>query len=192
MRLVKIICAVYLSASALSAQVAVTAASGPASSGTPAYILYRLFFRDIAALEAAAAKSDAAGLSGRDLAPRGYQRALSLSDAEKVALNKTAAECNLTLDQHQQKAQPIILAMQKANAALSAAGSLPDQLAALENERTAISNACIQSFQSAIGARKFADIDVFVRTKFAQKVSAILPANAPFGDTPVKRTGGGK
>jgi len=193
MSLVKVIGGICLLSGGLCSQVSAPAATpGGAPSGPPTYILYRLFFRDIAAQDAAAAKSNAQGMPGGNLARKHYQQILSLTDAEAAALKQSAGQCNLTLDQHQQKAQPTILAMQQAQAASSDPGSLPAQLAALENERTAISNACIQSLQATMGTRKFADIDVFVRTKFAQKISAIPPANAPFAHTPVSRTGGGK
>lgn len=114
-----------------------------------------------------------------------YQKSLLLTPAQAATLKQNASQCNQALDQHQQKAQPAIAAVQAQAASSAGPFTPPPQLVALEQERTAISNTCIQNLHAALGDRKFMDIDVFVRTRFAQKVSAIPPANAPFADVPV-------
>lgn len=143
-------------------------------------------------MDAAAAKSDAAGQPGGSLARGWYQSILLLTDADAATLKRSASQCNQALDQHQQTAQPAIAAVQAQLTVLSPTAPPPPQLVALEQQRTAISNTCIQNLQAALGNKKFRDIDVFVRTKFAQKVSSVPPPNAPFANIPIVRAGGGK
>jgi hypothetical protein len=159
------------------------------STDVPIHVLYRLFFRDVAALDAAAAKSDAAGLAGGDEARAWFQTSLFLTPAQASALKQSASDCNQALDRHQQKAQPAIDAARAQNA--SSTGSVPPQLAALEQERIAISSTCMQNLHTALGDRKFKDIDVFVRTRFAGRVSAVAPKGAPFANAPITRLGAG-
>ncbi len=42
-----------------------------------------------------------------------------------------------------------------------------------------------------LGDKKFKDIDVFVRTSFAERVSATAPVAAPFANAPITRIGAG-
>jgi hypothetical protein len=168
-----------------------SAAGATPSVSAPIHILYRLFFRDVAALDAAAAKSDAAGLAGGNEARGWFQTSLFLTPAQASALKQSARDCNQALDQHQQKAQPVIDAVRAQAASSASTGSVPPQLAALEQERTAISNTCMQNLHTALGDRKFTDIDVFVRTRFAERVSAIAPPGAPFANAPITRLGAG-
>jgi hypothetical protein len=142
-------------------------------------------------MDAAAARSDATGHPSGEQARGWYQSILFLTSAEAATLKQIAADCNQSLDQFQQTmVQPAIATVQSQQPPFSASAP-PPQLVALEQQRTAISNTCIQNLQTALGNRKFRDIDVFVRTKFAQKVSHLPPPNAPFANTPIVRTGGG-
>ena len=171
-----------------------SSASGPV--GAPVYVLYRLFFRHLAALDAQAAKLDAAGQSGGDDLRSSYQKSLLLTDAQIALLKQNAASCNASLDQQHASALPTITAGKAALANLPPgtppsppSPSLLATLATLEQARTDISNGCIASLHAALGDRTFANIDVFIRTKFAQKVSSVPPAGAPFGKTPPVRIG---
>jgi len=187
----KIVAGVCLLPLCLGAQTAAPSTPGATTAGPPIYVLYRFFFRDIAAMDAAAAKADAAGPPGGAQARGWYQAILALTDAEIAALKESASQCNQSLDQFQQTTvQPAIAAVQAQHIPFSASAP-PPQLVALEQQRTAISNACIQKLQSALGNKKFTDIDVFVRTRFAQHVSPLPPSNAPFANMPVTRVGAG-
>jgi hypothetical protein len=176
----------------------VTGQSGTQSAsgapGAPAYVLYRLFFRHVAALDAEAAKLDAAGQAGGADLRASYQKSLLLSGAQIALLKQNAASCNTSLDQQHASALPTITAGRAALTNLPpGTGAAPPSpsvlatLAALEQTRTDISNGCIASLHAALGDRTFANIDVFVRTKFAQKVSKVPPSGAPFGNTPPAR-----
>ena len=175
----------------LLAQTLTTATQGTPQSGAPVYVLYRLFFRDVAQMDTIAAQLDAAGKSGGDKLRGWYQQSLVLTADEAAVLKQSAVNCNQALAQHQQQVQPVVTAVQSQLATLvtpPASFTPPPQLVALETQRTAISNTCIQNLHSALGDRKFTDIDVFVRTKFAQRVSAI----PPFANAPITRIGAGK
>jgi hypothetical protein len=154
------------------------------------YVLYRLFFRDVAAREATADQLDAAGKAGGNDLRASYQKSLLLTDAQAALLKQSAASCNSSLDQQHAGALPVLaaaranLATLPAGASLAPSPALISTLASLEQARTEISNACIASLHAALGDRMFMNIDVFVRTKFAQKVSAVPPRGAPSGNTP--------
>ena len=187
----KLITSICLLPLCLAAQTTTTPVPAAAKGGPPIYVLYRLFFRDIAAMDAAAAKSDAAGQPGGTLARGWYQSILLLTAADAATLKQSASQCNQALDQLQQTAQPAIAAVQAQLTVLSPTAAPPPQLVALEQQHTAVSNTCIQNLHSALSDKKFTDIDVFVRTKFAQKVSSVPPPNAPFANVPIVRAGGG-
>jgi len=171
-----------------------SSASGPV--GAPVYVLYRLFLRHVAALDAEAAKLDAAGQAGGDDLRGSYQKSLLLNDAQAALLKQNAASCNAALDQQHASALPTITAGKAALTSLPAgtaaqppSPSLLAALASLEQARTDISNGCIASLHAALGDHTFANIDVFVRTKFAQKVSKVPPAGVPFNGKPPTRMG---
>jgi len=113
-----------------------------------------------------------------------YGSILRLAPSQLAALKKSAQDCSTSLDQHQQKAMPAIAAAKAQNGGSNGPHVVRPQLVALEQERTAISFGCIQNLQTAMGNRKFNDIDVFVRSTFAQKVSKLPPAGAPFAKLP--------
>jgi hypothetical protein len=170
----------------------VGASGASGASGAPVYVLYRLFFRDVAAKDATALQLDAAGQPGGSDLRGSYQKSLFLSDAQAALLKQNAASCNSSLDQQHASALPTIAALRAALASLPPGAAIPPppaSIAALEQTRTDISNACIASLHAALGDKTFANIDVFVRTKFARKVSLVPPANSPFVSTPPTRLG---
>ena len=159
------------------------------SSGPPIHVLYRLFFRNIEALDASAAKSDAAGLKGGDEARGWFQKSLHLTPEEAAILKQHARQCNQVLDQHQQKAQPAIEAVRRRNDPSPAV--IPAQLRLSNRAHGAIIGNCIENLHAALGDRVFADVDLFVHTSFARNVSAVPPSGTPFANMPVTRIGAG-
>jgi len=158
-------------------------------------VLYRLFFRHVAALDTAAAQLDAAGKAGGNALRTEYQNSLFLSDAQAALLRQNAVNCNSSLDQQHASALPTITAARASIASLPAGASIAPSpaltatLATLEQARTDISNACIASLHAGLGDQMFSNIDVFVRTKFVRQVSTVPPPGAPFGATPPTRIG---
>ena len=154
-----------------------TAAAGP-----PAYVLYRLFFRHIAASQTQASKLDAAGKAGGADLRNEYRKSLFLNASQASLLIQSAQACNASLDQQHANALPTIAAARAALAAAPAGTpktpsvSLLETLASLEQARTNISNQCIANLHVALGDRMFSNVDVFVKTKFAQKVSKVTPS----------------
>jgi hypothetical protein len=139
-----------------------------------------MLFHYIAAMDAAAAGLDAKN-QGSGSGLRGeFQKRLALSDADTAALKASAAACNLQLSNEDSKAQGVITA---AKAALPVVAGQPPvlptatiaNLSQLEQERTSISNGCVQALQKAVTARAFSNIDVYVRTAFAGTTVAARP-----------------
>jgi len=174
-----------------------TASGAPASgaASAPVYVLYRLFLRHVAAVDAEAAKLDADGKTGGNELRASYQKSLLLTDVQAALLKQSAASCNASLDRQHASALPAISAARAAlvNAPPGKVEPSPPSalaaIAALDQARTDISNGCIASLRAALGGRVFANIDVFVRTKFSQKVSKIPPAGAPFSAARPTRLG---
>jgi hypothetical protein len=162
------------------------------SSGAPTYVLYRLFFRDIAARDTAAAQLALAGKPGSEELRKSWQKSLFLTEEEASLVRQVATRCNQALDQHHATALPTIMAARASIANRPDGAGVPkppQDLMALEEGRTDISNGCIRDLRSALGNRTFSKIDVFIRTKFVQKVSSAPPAGSPFGATPPVRLG---
>lgn len=157
-------------------------------------VLYRLFFRDIAALENAAGKFDAAHKADADFLRNKYQGALFLTASQTGHLKADAAMCNSILDKQHTDAMPVILAA-RAKAMARPSGSAPlfdPSVVALDQARDEISNGCIQSLRSDLGTQTFQKIDIFLRTKFAAQVSSAAPSGAPFANRPVTQMGATK
>ncbi|HEU5023133.1 MAG TPA: hypothetical protein VFT60_14635, partial [Bryobacteraceae bacterium] len=74
------------------------------------YVLYRLFFRDIAARDDAANRLASAGKPGTEQIRKSWQRSLLLNDSEANLLRLTASRCNQALDRQHTAALPAIQA----------------------------------------------------------------------------------
>jgi hypothetical protein len=139
-----------------------------------------MFFRQIATLDAEAAKLDAAKAKGGDDLRQYYGNTLRLTADEANALKKNAASCNQILSDHAAKALNAI-AVLKAASAPNTAGetALPPQVSQLQDERTELAFRCVQSLQSALSAQTFRNIDVYVRSAVAAHTAVAVPPMKP-------------
>jgi hypothetical protein len=152
----------------------------------PIYVLYRMMFRHIAELDTAAGDLDTRKVPGGPELRRKFQKDMGLSDATAAALKKSAVLCNQQLGAQDAKAVQVVTAAkaqdaQKAEDRETPAGPVASaatktMLETLEQERTEISKSCMTGLQTALGARAFNDIDVYVRTVIAGRTVVVQPA----------------
>jgi hypothetical protein len=164
-----------------------TSASGAVP---PVYVLYRMMFRHLAELDAAAANQDAQKLSSGPQLRAAIQAELRLSDSDAATLKAGASACLQKLDAQDAKASQVVTTARTAiqapgNADASAISSAAiQQLQGLENERTSISQGCIQALQASLSPGAFAGIDFYVRTVVGRATKFQPPVITPITPLP--------
>jgi hypothetical protein len=159
------------------------AAPAAGAKAPPVPTLYRILFRHVNALEAAASDLDSKKQEGGDGLRSHYQKQLNLSDSETAVLKSTAADCGRQLDAQEARALAAIKSTRAKDSAGTPAGKAPVPststkavLASLEQERADISTGCAKSFQAGVAAQTAAAFDVYVRTVIASDTTAKAPA----------------
>ncbi len=183
---------------ALSAQQVAAIPSG-GTAAPPTAVLYRMLFRHIVATEDAAGELDTQKKSGGDELRGRFQKELHLSNADATKLKSQASACTKQLSDQDARAIKVVAAARTQDASATpgqapvASASTKGQLDVLEQERSDMTQACIQALQSALGTRTFGDLEVYVKTTMAGRTVVIRPPmtkpTAPLPD-PGAVTGG--
>ncbi len=168
------ILAIFLVAGIMPAQ---TSSGGASTQPPKSLALYRAFFHHVQFLEAEAAKAGALGQPDAVELRGVYSKKIGIAAADATVLTQWAATNAQAVQQINATALQII----KAHRAQYPGGKVPagqphptapPELAALTQQRDAVTSAHIQSLKAALSADAFSKVDNFVQTQFSQNFKA--------------------
>jgi hypothetical protein len=162
------------SAQQSSASATIGTKDSPSPSRAPEHVVYRLFFRHLAALKQRAAAIETHGKSGKALRAH-YKDKIGLKDSQADLLDEIAAECERETAKIDAIAQKIVDAARKLtpNGLVTSIPQLPPpppELKKLQRKRDMIVMRARHRLVTELGAHGFQQIDDYIKLKFARDV----------------------